>query len=468
MAAMALTVSPRWTSIAPWPGCCHARPARLLRRSSSGASKTWRRAILAGAASAVVTCRRCKGSTLEDMEGFPEIGEMEPIEIEEFEEVEFEMGEKRQKAEMAATELLEKTNIIRPGTGIAEKTPLPCVAVCGMGREDDEKDSVAAMLHRQLRIYKGGSPEEPVWFDLDTVAGRSFEELDQSLALCRTMVVCPPLNLGDRRKIKALRDGLKLLLESVPMAMNRIIVLSTIGAQAGTGGFNVGSFFGVDFKSGSYASLEDEVTAYARKRPPSQPLKVLVVRAGDLAERPGVVEVSLTEVQGRTSLQTAADALFNALLFGVDAGFSVVDTPSGGSRAPWDRLLLPCVGPEVWRQAVPDATQAALFVQQWASTFIDGSFRFGMKTPMEQKPTAAGCELRFRPVGTPTAKMMDELDEGGLEFIAEKTDEGCRLRARRIAYSAKAVIKANSERALLQQFQRDWDEAMGNAGWRIF
>jgi hypothetical protein len=26
------------------------------------------------------------------------------------------------------------------------------------------------------------------------------------------MVVCPPLNLGDRRKIKALRDGLKLLL----------------------------------------------------------------------------------------------------------------------------------------------------------------------------------------------------------------------------------------------------------------
>jgi hypothetical protein len=54
----------------------------------------------------------------------------------------------------------------------------------------------------------------------------------------------------------------------------------------------------------------------------------------------------------------------------------------------------------------------ALFVQQWASTFIDGSFRFGMKTPMEQKPTAAGCELRFRPVGTPTAKMMDELDEG--------------------------------------------------------
>ncbi len=28
---------------------------------------------------------------------------------------------------------------------------------------------------------------------------------------------------------------------------------------------------------------------------------------------------------------------------------------------------------------------------------------------------------------------------GGLEFIAEETEEGSRLRARRIAYSAKAV-----------------------------
>ena len=51
-------------------------------------------------------------------------------------------------------------------------------------------------------------------------------------------------------------------------------------------------------------------------------------------------------------------------------------------------------------------------MQQWASTFIDGSFRFGMKTPMEQRPTPSGCELRFRPVGTPSAKTMEELDAG--------------------------------------------------------
>eukprot|EP00438_Fugacium_kawagutii_P002615 Skav201666 [mRNA] locus=scaffold641:301241:303117:+ [translate_table: standard] len=99
---------------------------------------------------------------------------------------------------------------------------------------------------------------------------------------------------------------------------------------------------------------------------------------------------------------------------------------------------------------------------------------------MEQRATPCGCELRFRPVGTPSAKTMEELDEGrsqvppqppgGLEFIAEEPQEGGpRLRARRVAYGAKAVIKANSERALLQQFQRDWEEAMGSAApWKIF
>ena len=45
---------------------------------------------------------------------------------------------------------------------------------------------------------------------------------------------------------------------------------------------------------------------------------------------------------------------------------------------------------------------------------------------MQQKPTAAGCELRFRPVGTPSAKTMDELDEGravGWPEISEQTTE---------------------------------------------
>ena len=41
-----------------------------------------------------------------------------------------------------------------------------------------------------------------------------------------------------------------------------------------------------------------------------------------------------------------------------EAGFSVVDLPSRGSRAQWDRLLLPCIGPEVLRLKVTDARKA--------------------------------------------------------------------------------------------------------------
>ena len=38
------------------------------------------------------------------------------------------------------------------------------------------------------------------------------EAIDMSR--CRSMVVCPPLNLADRRKIKALKEGLKTMLET--------------------------------------------------------------------------------------------------------------------------------------------------------------------------------------------------------------------------------------------------------------
>ncbi|CAK9111219.1 unnamed protein product [Durusdinium trenchii] len=395
--------------------------------------------------------RRCRARAVRALEEAEKGEELE--ELEELDEVEFVMSPERQEAEQMADELIDGSEIIRCGTGVAEETPLPCVAVCGVGTLEEE--SVGAAVHQEFQVFKGDGPEAPVWFDLLGVVQRSWEDLDQAMARCRTMVVCPPLGLSDRRKVKAMRDGLKILLDSCPSALNRIVILSQIGAQAGGGGFNVGSFFGVDFKSGSYGSLEDEVTVYARKRPPSQPLSVLVVRAGDQDVRPGVVQVSLNEESGKTSPETVAAAMFNAVLYGVNANFTVLDRWQG-RRMAWGEVLLPCVGPEVWRKEVPDARKAALFVQQWASTFIDGSFRFGMKTPMEQRPTPSGCELRFRPVGTPSAKTMEELDEGGLEFLAELAPDGTqRLRCRRVAYSAKAVIKANSERALLQQFQRD-------------
>ncbi|CAJ1461627.1 unnamed protein product [Effrenium voratum] len=367
----------------------------------------------------------------------------------------------------------------------AEASALPCVLVCGVDFGDD--NSVAGRLFQELQLLTAGTPNE-------AVGGLPFEQLDQLLAGCRAAAVCPPLaprDVTDRRKLRAWRDGLnlgssglgivlstahkelqqhgKLILDAVPLALSRALLLSTVGAQAGAS-FNVGSFFGVDFKSGTFASLEDELTAYARRRPASKPLRVAVVRAGASDDVPrSRVVVSLEERSGRTSRKTAAKAMLNALLFGVDAGFSVLDEP-GAEATRWARLLLPCQGPEVWRTNVPDARKAALFVQQWADTFFSaGTSRFGVKTPVEQQKTASGCLLKFRPVGTPPARKFEELDEGGLEFIAEApSGENPRLRARRIAYSNKAVIKTNSERALLQQVERDWNEATGNGlPWKM-
>ncbi|CAE7252588.1 Pdrg1 [Symbiodinium sp. CCMP2592] len=290
--------------------------------------------------------------------------------------------------------------------------------------------SVGGHLYFDLEELTGGTAAAPRWFDLESAVDTPFEELDQALALCRTAVICPTLDLTDRRKVRALRDGLKKLLDSMPLSLSRVLMLSTVGARGKDGGFNVGSFFGVDFKTGTYASLEDELTSLARQRPVNKPLKVVIVRAGPAPRAATRSEVccSLEEIVGSTSLQTASAALLHALVFDVDAGFTVVDTPLATAatsfRGPrWERLLLPCVGPEIWRMDVDDARAAALFVQQWAGTFVGvgtgAVARFGMKTPVELQETSCGCLLKFRPVGTPPAKKFEELEEGGVEFLAE-------------------------------------------------
>eukprot|EP00439_Symbiodinium_sp_Y106_P075250 s92_g14.t2 len=170
--------------------------------------------------------------------------------------------------ERKADAVLEKVNIkVRPGHGEARAEPLPCVAVCGIGDAPSTEGtgSVGGHLYFDLEELTGGTPAAPRWFDLESAVDTPFEELDQALALCRTAVICPSLDLTDRRKVRALRDGLKKLLDSMPLSLSRVLMLSTIGARGKDGGFNVGSFFGVDFKTGTYASLEDELTSLASR-----------------------------------------------------------------------------------------------------------------------------------------------------------------------------------------------------------
>ncbi|CAE8586204.1 unnamed protein product [Polarella glacialis] len=385
--------------------------------------------------------------------------------------------------------------VVEPGLGKALRLPLPCTVVCGIGPPPGEggasssvDESTCQRLFRRLREEAALPIEKPVWVDLTTASQQPFEELDLLMARCRAAVICPDFEEGDRRRLRAVRVGLKFAMSSFPVPLSRVVLLSQIGAQDGKGGFNLTSFFGAKTKEGTVAGFEDDLTSAARRRPGNRPLRVTIVRVGMEPEGWGLLngpEVSATTVRClsgnadgncQTSRNTAACALLEALAFSVDSGFTVVEEPLSAGvttyRLPcWEELLLPFVGPEIWRIEVADAQKAAIFVQQWAETFFGAdrgpAMRFGLKTAVEQRRTPSGCIFKFRPVDTPSGRLFEDLEYGGLEFMAETPVSGPpRLRARRSSYGFKVVTKENSERALLRQFEQDWNQAMqGGSSW---
>lgn len=364
---------------------------------------------------------------------------------------------------------------VKPGSGLAAPSVLPRVVVCGLG--DIDNNEVGRRLVERLREGTvGDALSEPLWVNLFDVPDVPIGELDVLLARCRAAVVCPDVTDDDRRRLLALRMGLRSLIECFPDPLSRVVLLSRVGAQDGKGGFNIGGFFGMS-SAGSFAGLEDELTVTARRRSARNPLRVFVVRAelppGTL--RPGATlrprcwpsEDRWAGSSGFTTHATAAEALFQALSLDIDAGFSVEDCYTEDPRTPrWPELLLPFVGPEVWRRDVADARRAALFVQGWAAENFSEAARassLGIRTPLETRCTPAGIVFKFRPVGTPSGITFEELEQGGLEFLAETPASGNpRLRVRRCAYGWKVLVRLNSERALLRKFKDDWGGATGS------
>lgn len=306
--------------------------------------------------------------------------------------------------------------------------------------------------------------------DLEELGRLNFEKAMEMLEGCSVAVVCP--DAGDDRpeSLEKALKGIKGLLAGTPEGLTRIVLLSHIGAQQGKGGFNIGSFFG-ESKGTSWDDLEDELTKTARIRTSSRPLYQLIVRVGSPpASAPAAAQVrclpaDVEGAEGCTTEKTAAEALFQALALSVDAGFAVVDEPvsSGAADPPvWGELLLPFFGPEVMRIEVDDAKRAAFFVQGWAEEFFgEGkrASRVGVKTPVMIRKTASGVIMKFRPLGTENEAGFDDIDEGGLEFIAEEPEGSPRrLRAVRCSYGWKVSVKENSEKALLEKFAKDWAE----------
>lgn len=362
----------------------------------------------------------------------------------------------------------------RGGGALGLAGGVPGVAVVGVGQPGDASGP-APLLYQALLDAARSSSEEPCWVNLLEAEGTPFEELDARLASARVAIVCPDIGDDDRRTILAERQGLKAVMASFPGRLSKVYMLSRIGAQSIKGGINMRSFFGLGY-SGTFAGLEDELTSSARRRGRNAPLQVVVVRMGAMLERPlgGSAIRCLSggegDVRFGTSAAAAAEALLQAVVQGVNTTFSVVEDPSlsrpaAAVAARWEELLLPFIGPEVWRTEVSDARRSAIFVHQWAEEWFNhteeqGSARCGLKTPVQFERTPTGVIFKFRPLGTPSGRQFADLDEGGLELVAEEpAGSPPRLRARRCAYGFKVISKENSERVLLQKFKDDWASA---------
>jgi len=313
--------------------------------------------------------------------------------------------------------------------------------------------------------------DKPIWLDLTEAPLLPFEELDLLFSRCRAVVFCPDTDSEDRRSLEAVRAGVKASLNSLPNFTNKAVLLSRVGAQSIKGGINMRALFGMSY-DGTFAGLEDLLTSSARRRAANRPLNVTIVRVGSAqtAEAPmgagRPVSILAADARGpaSTSAETAADALMRVLVLGVNTSMCVVgdSAATAESAVPWRELLLPYIGPEIWRAEVPNARRAAIFAQGWAEEWFGGekgllASRFGVKTPVEVATTPTGVIFKFRPHGTPSGREFKDLEEGGLEFIAETQPDGqSRLRVKRCAYGWKVVTKENSERALLQKFSEDW------------
>jgi len=298
---------------------------------------------------------------------------------------------------------------------------------------------------------------------LQDACRRSFEELDEILSDCKALVVAP--DIEDVETLPVAKEALKALLASCGDGLTKVVLVSSADCRKDKGGFNVGSFFNQADDGFGIADLEDELTATARKRTGNRPLYTIIVRAGSTqTEASGEVQCWAgdgTDENVAASKQLVAEAVFQALDLEVDAGFSVAGTLDAGAN--WPELMTPFIGPEVWRRDVPDAKRAAFFVQGWADEFFGvgkSAMRMGVKTPVRLQETPSGVIFKFAPLGTAADTPYEELQEGGVEFLAEEpAGKPPRLRARRCGYGWKVSVKENSERALLQKFSSDWKKA---------
>lgn len=360
----------------------------------------------------------------------------------------------------------ERTSSVMTSRGASAKS-IGRIAVCGSSREGNPATILLARLREEV-----AKDMKPVWVDLAEASKMSFEDLDEQLERCTAVVFCPDPADASPENLEAAQKGLKAVLASAPPELTKAVLLSHLGAQQDKGGFNMGAFFGGSGGT-SWADVEDALTSTSRLRSANKPLWTNIVRVCDppSGTKPECTEVRCLRADNEDTVSsgaytcpgTAAEAVFQALRLEVTSNFVLAEMPAPSpTKTEWDELLLPFVGPELWRREVQDTTKAVFFVQGWADEFFGpgkSAMRMGVKTPVMLRNTPSGVSFKFRPLGTPTDDSFDDLEEGGVEFIVEEPAVGSpRLRIRRCGYGWKVTVKENSEKALLDKFKRDWAE----------
>jgi len=342
-----------------------------------------------------------------------------------------------------------------PGRGSDAVGVAESVAVCGL-----KGDTVAQRVFRRLEEE---ATQAPIFLDFNEISRMKFEEVDEALKQCTAAVICPEPTEASEASLEAAKLAMRAVLTGAE-ELKQVILLSHVGAQDSKGGFNLGAFF---TSSGtSWASIEDELTSTARARSANKALNYVIVRVSDpppstTTGRQVRCLPPDQSVEGYTTPETASEAVYQVFNRSVNSSFIVMEEDGDNDDPDWGELLLPFVGPEVWRIDVDNVTRTVLFLQQWSDEFFGpgkSALRQGVKTPVQFEKTSSGVLFKFRPL---TAKddPFESLLEGGLEFIVEERAGGTpRLRARRCAYGWKVVPKENSERALLEKFKKDWQE----------
>jgi len=281
--------------------------------------------------------------------------------------------------------------------------------------------------------------------------------------------------------------------------LRHVLYLSSLGSEKALFQFSLDSMSGVLEKK---KAVEQSIKRLSN----SLGFNFSIIRVGALGPvKNGEGGLSLSPGDpysgGNTNYLTAAQAVVQsiALPSALNASFSVIN--SKGGMAPtdeeWGDNLLKLIGPEVLRLPfkAADVSEMRMSLRAWALQFMEGERKlttkvFAVRTPLGAKvyflPTMQSLGPGFREEkAIEKARMKGDASlggqkqtrpilEGGLEVCVEEVKEGGReggkrVRVRRIAMEEGTVVKAMSERELLESLKAEVEstEKMTGSGRRV-